>query len=60
MERRKEDKRRRRNHTSIWLSIGAVVLIILLVLWLTDAMFFGDTDVSAPAIDAIMPLLMTI
>ena len=31
----------------IWLAIGAAVLIILLILWLTGAMFAGDTDVAA-------------
>lgn len=51
---RKKDKK---NRMPIWISIGAVILIILLVLWLTDAMFLGDTDVSAPPpIEAVMPL----
>ncbi len=31
----------------IWTAIGAVVLIILLLLWLEFAFLSGDTDVSA-------------
>ncbi len=42
-----KERQRRNNRTSVWVSIGAVVLIIILVMWLTDAMFLGDTDVSA-------------
>jgi len=52
------ERQRRKTHTAVWVSIGAVVLIILLVLWLTDAMFLGDTDVSAPLpLDAILSLI---
>lgn len=32
---------------NIWLVIGVVVLIALLLIWLTAADFFGDTDVAA-------------
>lgn len=39
------DKRKR--NTSLWVAIGAVILIILLLVWLTIADFFGDTDVAA-------------
>ncbi|MDE7154306.1 MAG: hypothetical protein K2O00_07695 [Muribaculaceae bacterium] len=47
-ERINERKRRSRvNKTSVWVAIGAVVLIILLIVWLTMADFFGDTDVAA-------------
>ncbi|MCM1310582.1 MAG: hypothetical protein NC301_06110 [Bacteroides sp.] len=28
--------------------IGVIVLIVLLLMWLTDAMLTGDTDVNAP------------
>lgn len=42
--------------TSVWVAIGAVVLIILLILWLTLADFSGDTDVAA----MIAPVLRTI
>ncbi|MCM1292141.1 MAG: hypothetical protein NC111_00265 [Bacteroides sp.] len=54
MESREHKSKRKKNTRQIWLSIGAVVLIILLILWLTDAMFTGDTDVSAPPIEAIL------
>lgn len=30
-----------------WLILGALILIILLLVWLTYAMFLGDTDVAA-------------
>ncbi|MDE6248996.1 MAG: hypothetical protein K2M29_04720 [Paramuribaculum sp.] len=41
---------KRSNYSSkkIWLTIGACILIILLLVWLTIAFdFFGDTDVAA-------------
>ncbi|MBD5193600.1 MAG: hypothetical protein HDS08_04360 [Bacteroides sp.] len=40
---------KRSNYSSkkIWLTIGACILIILLLVWLTIADFFGDTDVAA-------------
>lgn len=31
----------------IWLAIGATLLIILLIVWLTVAFLAGDTDVAA-------------
>ncbi|MDE6367008.1 MAG: hypothetical protein K2L33_05415 [Muribaculaceae bacterium] len=34
--------------TAVWTIVGVIVLIALLLLWLTDAMSMGDTDVSAP------------
>ena len=53
---------RKKNPRNMWVAIGAVVLIILLIAWLTIAMFSGDTDVSAPDVEsvagAIMPLLL--
>lgn len=33
--------------SNTWLMIGAVVLVILLLVWLTVADFSGDTDVAA-------------
>lgn len=36
-----------KSSTNIWLIIGVVVLIALLLIWLTVADFFGDTDVAA-------------
>ncbi|MCF0218716.1 MAG: hypothetical protein HUK14_02955 [Muribaculaceae bacterium] len=35
------------NKTSLWVAIGAIVLIILLLVWLTFADLLGDTDVAA-------------
>ena len=35
------------NKTSLWVAIGAIVLIILLLVWLTFADLMGDTDVAA-------------
>lgn len=53
---------RRKSSRNIWVVIGAVVLIILLIAWLTVAMFSGDTDVSAPEVEsvagAVMPLVI--
>lgn len=40
-------ERKRKSNTTLWVAIGAIVLIILLLVWLTVADFFGDTDVSA-------------
>lgn len=33
--------------TSLWLMVGVCVLIALLLVWLTIADFWGDTDVAA-------------
>lgn len=35
------------NRTSLWVAIGAIVLIILLLVWLTTADLWGNTDVNA-------------
>lgn len=45
-------RRNRVNRSSIWVAIGAIVLIILLIVWLTMADLAGDTDVAA----LILPL----
>lgn len=45
MVRRSTDKRKGR--TSIWLLFGVGILILLLLVWLTIADFWGDTDVAA-------------
>lgn len=39
--------KKHKNRTSMWIAIGAIVLIILLLVWLTFADFFDDTDVAA-------------
>lgn len=46
-----EQRRKKVNRTSIWIAIGAIILIILLIVWLTMADLWGDTDVAA----AILP-----
>lgn len=38
---------KRKSNKNLWVAIGAVVLIVLLIVWLTVADFFGDTDVAA-------------
>ena len=40
-------KKESKKTTSLWVAIGAIILIILLLVWLTFADFFGDTDVAA-------------
>lgn len=47
---------RSKSATSVWVAIGAVVLIILLILWLTIADFSGDTDVAAMIAPVLEPL----
>lgn len=37
----------RRSRAKLWLAFGAIVLIILLIIWLTVANLAGDTDVAA-------------
>lgn len=41
------DSDKKNKKTSLWVAIGAIILIILLLLWLTFADFAGDTDVAA-------------
>lgn len=55
-----ETRNRHKSNTSVWLVIGVIVLIILLMIWLTIADLFGDTDVSASLINnvASSPLTM--
>lgn len=47
------DVRRKNKYINTWVAIGVIVLIILLIIWLTIADLFGDTDVAA----AIMPFV---
>ena len=51
--RREVRKEKKRNMGKMWLYIGVDVLILLLILWLTIADFWGDTDVAA---DFIRPM----
>lgn len=39
--------KRKTNKTQTWLVIGACILIALLLVWLTMADLWGDTDVAA-------------
>ena len=39
--------RKMKQSTPLWVVIGAIILIILLIVWLSVAMFTGDTDVAA-------------
>lgn len=56
------NEHRRKSNTSGWLIVGVLVLIVLLIIWLTIADFFGDTDVAAqliaPVTDMFCPLLV--
>lgn len=36
------------NNSKIWLVIGVIILVVLLLLWLSEAFSVGDTDVNAP------------
>ena len=47
MNRKENHNRSRINRRNIWVAIGAIVLIILLIIWLTMADLAGDTDVAA-------------
>lgn len=39
--------KRQYSRVNLWLVIGVAILIVLLLVWLTYAMFLGDTDVAA-------------
>lgn len=41
------EARRRRRKTSVWMLFGVGILILLLLVWLTIADFWSDTDVAA-------------
>lgn len=45
---------KKKSKVSLWLYFGVGTLIILLIVWLTIAMFTGDTDVNA---DFIAPFI---
>lgn len=40
-------EKNRSSRVSVWLVIGVLVLIALLIVWLTIADLWGDTDVAA-------------
>ena len=43
----RDNNGKRNKRTSLWLLFGVGVLILLLLVWLTIADFWGDTDVAA-------------
>lgn len=45
------EARRWRRKTSVWMLFGVGILILLLLVWLTIADFWGDTDVAADFIN---------
>lgn len=54
-------KNQRISRPSAWLVVGVIVLIILLIIWLTIADLWGDTDVVAmvlPNVSIIKDLLL--
>lgn len=44
------EKKQKNSKINSWLVAGVIVLIILLIVWLTMADLWGDTDVAARAI----------
>lgn len=46
------NKRKKKNRVNVWLVIGVLILIALLIIWLTIADLWGDTDVAAQATGA--------
>ena len=42
-----KSKTSRRNRINVWVAIGAIILIILLIIWLTFADLTGNTDEAA-------------
>lgn len=38
---------KKKTSNKLWVAIGAAFLIILLIIWLSVAVFTGDTDVAA-------------
>lgn len=51
---------KKKTRTQTWLIIGVVVLIALLIIWLTVADFFGDTDVAAKLMRPVGETIATI
>ena len=44
------DKKRKKNSVTLWVAIGAIVLILLILYWLFMALdVFGDNDLGAIA-----------
>ena len=51
LEERREVRRWRRVNT--WAAIGAVVLIVILIIWLAVALASGDIDVAAVCVPPV-------
>lgn len=51
---------RKKSRTSTWLIVGVLVLIALLIIWLTIADLFGDTDVAAQTLSGAADTLATL
>jgi len=47
------ERNKKRRNTALWISIGAIILILLLLVWLTMTDMWGNTDVAAVVIPAI-------
>lgn len=54
-EERRESEPRRWRRVNTWVAVGAVVLIVILIIWLSIALASGDTDVAASVIRNITP-----
>lgn len=53
--RKRTNEPRRRRRVNTWVAVGAVVLIVILIIWLSIALASGDTDVAASVIRNITP-----
>lgn len=47
----------KKTSTKVWTVVGVIVFIALLLMWLTDAMSMGDTDVSAVPLEFLGNLI---
>lgn len=50
------NKHKKKTRVNVWLVIGALILIALLIIWLTIADLWGDTDVAAQATGAVLAI----
>lgn len=57
IERESRNEGKKKSRLSMWLILGVVILIALLLIWLTVADLFGDTDVAAQLLSDSMPIL---
>ena len=52
------DKYSKKKALKVWLVIAVLVLIILLLVWLTIADLWGDTDVAAFISASVLPAML--